>query len=45
MINPSAVPHCEKEEVPHGLVPGSLLERIFGDDSLVLIADHAKESR
>jgi hypothetical protein len=40
MINPSAVPHCE---ILNGLVPGSLLERIFGDASLVLIADHAKE--
>jgi hypothetical protein len=45
MNNPSAVPYCEKEEVLHGLVPGSLLEQIFGNDSLVLIADHAKESR
>jgi hypothetical protein len=45
MINPSAAPHCEKEEILRGLVPGSLIERIFGKASLVLIADHAKESR
>jgi hypothetical protein len=44
MINPSAVPHCEKEEVLHGLVPGSLLERIVGDDSLGLIGDHEKKA-
>jgi hypothetical protein len=44
MINPSAVPHCEKEEILHGLVPGSLKERIFGGASLALIADHSKEA-
>jgi hypothetical protein len=45
MINPSAVPHCEIEKILHELVPGSLIERIFGDYSLVLIDDDAKESR
>jgi hypothetical protein len=45
MINPSAVAHCEKEEILHGLIPGSFIEPIFGEASLVIIADHAKESR
>jgi hypothetical protein len=45
MINPSAVAHCEKEEILHGLVHSFFTERIFGEASLVLIADHAKESR
>jgi hypothetical protein len=45
MINPSVVPHCEKEEILQGLVPAPLIERIFGEASLGLIADHAKESR
>jgi hypothetical protein len=44
MINPSAVAHCEKEEILHGLVPSSFIKRIFGEASLVLITDHAKES-
>jgi hypothetical protein len=29
MINPSAVPYCEKEEVLHVLVPGSLRAYIW----------------
>jgi hypothetical protein len=44
MINPSAVPHCIKEEILHGLLPGSFIEQVFGTSSLVIISDHAKES-
>jgi hypothetical protein len=45
LINPSVAPHCQSVEILHVLVPGSLIERVFGNASLGLIADHAKESR
>jgi hypothetical protein len=45
MINPSAGPHFKKGEIQYRLVPGSIIEGIFGDASLGLIADHAKERK
>jgi hypothetical protein len=45
LIFDPADPDCQNEELPSGSVPGSRIEEIFGDASLVPNADNAKQSR
>jgi hypothetical protein len=45
LINPFAAPHCQNEEILHGLDLGSRKEGAFGDASLALLAYHTKERR
>jgi hypothetical protein len=45
MIYDPEDPDCPNDELQHGLVPGTLIEGIFGDARLAINANHTKESR
>jgi hypothetical protein len=42
MIYDPADPDCSNEELQNEFVPGSLIQRVFGNASLIINADYVK---